>query len=37
MSFADCFLMLTVLFVGLGLFALMMKKPGAARGGAAGH
>jgi DHA2 family multidrug resistance protein len=37
MSFADCFLMLTVLFFGLGLFALAMRKPAAVPAGAGGH
>jgi DHA2 family multidrug resistance protein len=36
MSFADVFLMMTVLFVGLALLGLMMKRP-AAVAGAEGH
>jgi DHA2 family multidrug resistance protein len=38
MSFADVFLLLTVLFAGLGVFALLMKKPAPVGGAAAsGH
>jgi DHA2 family multidrug resistance protein len=38
MAFADVFLMLTVLFVGLALFALIMKRPpDAVQGGGGGH
>jgi len=37
MSFADVFLLLTVLFAGLGVFALLMKKPAPVGGGAGGH
>jgi len=37
MSFADVFLMLTVLFVGLAALGIVMKKPQAAAGGGGGH
>ena len=37
LSFIDVFLILTVLFAGLGIFALLMKKPAAAAGGGGGH
>jgi MFS transporter, DHA2 family, multidrug resistance protein len=37
MSFADVFLLLTVLFGGLGIFSLLMKKPGTAPAGSGGH
>ncbi|HEX4409912.1 MAG TPA: DHA2 family efflux MFS transporter permease subunit [Xanthobacteraceae bacterium] len=37
MSYADVFLMLTVIFLVLAAFALFMKKPQAPAGGAAGH
>jgi DHA2 family multidrug resistance protein len=38
MAFADVFLLLTVLFVGLALFALIMKRPpDAVQGGGGGH
>jgi DHA2 family multidrug resistance protein len=36
MSFIDVFLLLTLLFAGLGAFALLMKKPGPAGGGGGG-
>ncbi|HWV02260.1 MAG TPA: DHA2 family efflux MFS transporter permease subunit [Devosia sp.] len=37
MSFADVFMLLTVLFAGLGVFSLLMQKPGQAPAGAGGH
>ena len=37
LSFVDTFMLLTVLFGGLGVFALMMRKPGRAGGGGGGH
>ncbi|HVZ53714.1 MAG TPA: DHA2 family efflux MFS transporter permease subunit [Pseudolabrys sp.] len=37
MSFADVFLMLTVLFVGLAIAGVVMKRPATAAGGAGGH
>jgi MFS transporter, DHA2 family, multidrug resistance protein len=37
MSFADVFLLLTVLFAGLGIFALVMKRPQPVGAGAGGH
>ena len=37
MSFADVFMLLTILFAGLGVFALVMKKPAPLGGGAGGH
>jgi DHA2 family multidrug resistance protein len=37
MSFIDVFLLLTLLFAGLGAFALLMRKPGQAAGGGGGH
>ncbi len=37
MSFADVFLLLTVLFVGLAALAAMMKRPAAVAAGAGGH
>jgi DHA2 family multidrug resistance protein len=37
MAFADVFLVLTVLFVGLALFTLIMKRPPAAVQGGGGH
>jgi DHA2 family multidrug resistance protein len=37
LSFIDVFMLLTVLFAGLGVFALVMKKPGKAPAGAGGH
>jgi DHA2 family multidrug resistance protein len=37
MSFADVFLLMTVLFVGLAALAAVMKRPTAPAGGAAGH
>jgi DHA2 family multidrug resistance protein len=37
MSFADVFMLLTVLFAGLGVFSLLMQKPGAAAASASGH
>lgn len=37
MSYADVFLMLTVLFVVLAAFGLLMKRPQAAAGAGAGH
>jgi len=37
MSFGDVFLLLTVLFGGLGIFSLLMKRPQAVGGGAGGH
>ncbi|HEY0224644.1 MAG TPA: DHA2 family efflux MFS transporter permease subunit [Pseudolabrys sp.] len=37
MSFADVFLMLTVLFVALAMFAVVMKRPKAAAPAGAGH
>jgi MFS transporter, DHA2 family, multidrug resistance protein len=37
MSFADVFLMLTVLFVALAALGIVMKRPAAVAGGGAGH
>jgi DHA2 family multidrug resistance protein len=37
MSFADLFLALTVLFVGLAALAVLVKKPVAAAGAGGGH
>jgi len=37
MSFIDVFMLLTVLFAGLGVFALVLKKPAAAPAGGGGH
>ncbi len=37
MSYADVFLMLTVLFLGLAAFGLFMKRPKAAAGAGGGH
>lgn len=37
MSFADVFLVLTVLFVALAALGVIMKKPALPRPGAAGH
>jgi DHA2 family multidrug resistance protein len=37
MSFADVFLMLTVLFVGLAAFGIIMKRPAPLGAGAGGH
>jgi DHA2 family multidrug resistance protein len=37
MSFADVFLMLTVVFLVLAAFAVLMKRPQALAGGAGGH
>jgi DHA2 family multidrug resistance protein len=37
MSFADVFLMLTVLFLVLAAFGVIMKKPAPAEAGAGGH
>jgi DHA2 family multidrug resistance protein len=37
MSFADVFLMLTVVFVTFGALAMVMRRPAAIPGGAAGH
>jgi DHA2 family multidrug resistance protein len=37
MSYADVFLMLTVLFLVLAAFGLLMKRPQAPAGAAAGH
>ncbi len=37
MSFADVFLMLTVLFLVLAAFGMIMKKPVPAGAGAGGH
>ncbi len=37
MSFVDVFLLITVLFAGLGLLAVVMRKPAAPAGAAAGH
>lgn len=37
MSFADVFLLLTVLFVGLAAMGVMMRRPAAVAGAAAGH
>jgi MFS transporter, DHA2 family, multidrug resistance protein len=37
MSYADVFLLMTVLFLGLALFGLLMKRPAAGTGAGAGH
>ena len=37
MAFADVFFLLTLLFVGLGILAVLMKKPTEAGGAASGH
>ena len=37
MSFADVFLMLTVLFVALAVAGVVMKRPAPAAAGAGGH
>jgi DHA2 family multidrug resistance protein len=37
MSFADVFLMLTVVFLVLAVFAVLMKRPQALGAGAGGH
>ena len=37
MSYADVFLMLTVLFLGLAALGILMKRPQAPAGAAAGH
>jgi DHA2 family multidrug resistance protein len=37
LSFVDVFLLLTVLFAGLGIFALVLKKPAPVGAGAGGH
>jgi DHA2 family multidrug resistance protein len=37
MAFADVFLMLAVLFIAFGALALVMRRPAAAPGMAAGH
>jgi DHA2 family multidrug resistance protein len=37
LSYADVFLMLTVLFLALAAFALLMKRPQPQAGAAAGH
>ena len=37
LSFVDVFVLLTVLFGGLGLFALLMNKPAPVGGAAGGH
>ena len=37
MAFSDVFLMLAVLFVGFGALAVVMRRPAAAPGAAAGH
>ena len=37
LSYSDVFLLLTVLFGGLAVFSLLMKKPGQAPAGAGGH
>jgi hypothetical protein len=37
MAFADVFLLLTLLFVGLGVLAVVMKKPAQADATAGGH
>ena len=37
MAFADVFFLLTLLFAGLGVLAIVMKKPTQAPGAAGGH
>lgn len=37
LSFIDIFVLLAALFAGLGLFALVMKKPAPMGAGAGGH
>jgi hypothetical protein len=37
MAFADVFLMLAVLFAAFGALAVVMRRPAALPGGAAGH
>ena len=37
LSFSDVFMLLTLLFGGLAIFSLLMKKPEMAGGGGGGH